>query len=125
MDQRLMESEISHIRRTKELLFSKPVEKGAVKKTNNCIEIVNLYPNPASHSFTVEFSACEKGLARIELFSSSGNCVFSKMMVVDTGTNIFNFQNTTNLNQKLLKPGMYILRISDGEQSGSQRIVIR
>jgi len=125
MDQKLLESEISHIRRTKELLFSRPVEKEAVKKTGNCVEIVNIYPNPASQSFSIEFTTCIDGFAQIDIYSASGNCVFSKQVNVDQGMNIFYFQNKTTLGQNSIKPGVYIVRITNDDHSDSQRVVIR
>nr|NQU91884.1 T9SS type A sorting domain-containing protein [Bacteroidota bacterium] len=124
MDQELSESEISHIIRTKELLFSNPKEKQNSIPENECLQIINIFPNPTTGFFTIEYSTCEEGTTRIDMFAPSGKNVLSRSVHDKAGQNIFYFDQS-GVNDKKLKPGVYIVNIANSSGSVSRKIIIQ
>jgi hypothetical protein len=71
-----------------------------------------LYPNPASDNVTVLYHA-EKGNATLEIYDMTGKMV---------GTEIISKESTV-VDLKKFSPGIYLLRISDGNSSGAARVL--
>ncbi len=72
----------------------------------------NIYPNPTADLLTV--SPLKPGAFEIQMFSSQGNLVYSKV----------NPNSETTINLTHLSKGLYILRISKGEEIGSLKVII-
>ena len=72
----------------------------------------NIYPNPTADLLTV--SPLKPGAFEIKVFSSQGNLVYSKV----------NPNSETTINLTHLSKGLYILRISKGEEIGSLKVII-
>ena len=107
IEKALFASEVSHIIRTKELLFISPEEKRAIIPGDACVKINSIYPNPASRSFTVEYATCDEGVTLVDLYSISGKKVLGKQHYDEPGTNIYRFNNTT-AGYKNLMPVVYL-----------------
>ncbi|OYT13924.1 MAG: hypothetical protein B6I19_02615 [Bacteroidetes bacterium 4572_114] len=124
IEETLLTSELSHIIRTKELLFSTAVEKQTITPEGGCVTINNIFPNPARRSFTVEYHSCEEGISLIDLYSASGKKVLGKQLYAQPGKNTFRF-NKSATGYKTLKPGVYIIKVTNNNQSDSQRLIVK
>jgi len=124
IDESLMANEVSHIIRTKELLFSKFKDENGISKKEGCVKIERVYPNPTSGSFTTEYTTCNEGITMIDLYSSSGIKVFSKQVNNQPGQNIYWVDNFKTVNN-ILKPGIYLLKVTNNNLFDSQRIIIK
>jgi len=117
VEESLLSSEYSHIIRTKELLFSQKKDKYLTFSEDQCPKTLSIYPNPAKGQFSVEFTSCKDGVCLIEIYTSSGKVIQSKMCGIKEGLN-------TLLYKEVLPPGIYLLRISDNGRSVTDRIII-
>lgn len=124
LDRRLTAGDFSHIVRTKELLFSRPKESWAPVAVDHCLRIERVYPNPARHSFNIDFYACSEGITSVDLYSVSGVKILSEIMQSNEGMNNFAF-DLPDGEKHNLKAGVYFVKISAGKHEAARRIVIR
>jgi hypothetical protein len=118
IEERLISSEISHVVRTKELLFSYPSEKRKSLLENQCLKILSIFPVPASESATIEFESCNEGTLMVDVFSAAGVKVFNNQINHGKGYNALKLKYC-------LPPGVYIMRLLNNESSVSKRIIIK
>lgn len=81
-------------------------------------EKVEIFPNPASDQFQVNFSSRENSYYSIHLFNMMGQMV--KQVNVETTPG----SNSAQINVSDLPQGTYILKMGEGENLVSERIVI-
>ncbi|MUU78929.1 S8 family serine peptidase [Winogradskyella endarachnes] len=79
-----------------------------------------IYPNPSNGAFTVNFSSTQNSIedVKINIYDTRGRMVFNK--VYSDNTSLFNA--TINLNE--VEGGMYIVNITKGNSTTSQKIII-
>jgi hypothetical protein len=123
LDQQLIADDFSHVVRTKELLFSVPKDVNAFDPGENCLNIINLYPNPAHYSFSIDFSACDNGSMLIELYSANGRKVLQKTLKYKSGINQFTFDIESGKNKKI-NSGLYIVKLSSGSSEKTEKILL-
>nr|HPR57062.1 T9SS type A sorting domain-containing protein [Bacteroidales bacterium] len=123
LDRQLIADNFSHVVRTKELLFSVPKDVNAFDPGKNCLNIINLHPNPAHHSFSIDFSACESGSMLIELYSVNGRKVYQKMLNHKSGINQFTFDIAAEEGKKI-NPGLYIVKLSSGSSETTEKVML-
>mgnify|MGYP006293224451 CR=1 FL=1 len=71
--------------------------------------VVNVYPNPFRHNFTVDVQTENNLLLNVQLFSLNGTEVFSNIIHVDEGI------NTLEITPDAVPRGVYIYRVIRGE----------
>ena len=76
------------------------------------------YPNPVQDRISVQYLNEEKGIVLIEFYDLTGKKVFKHAVQKPAGI------NKTNLNIRDLKNGVYLLKLSTGEQMDIKQIVI-
>jgi hypothetical protein len=79
---------------------------------------LNLYPVPASTAITFSFDAYAKGKAAITIINQLGQEVYNKQVGVSNGIN-FN-----NIDVSLLKAGVYILKVNNGKEIQTKKLII-
>lgn len=81
------------------------------------LEIINVYPNPFSSTFTVQYNVGVKGVMQMSLVSSNGQEVFRESVQAEAGNNTWRF------NQKNPLPvGTYILVITGNKSRVSKKL---
>jgi hypothetical protein len=73
-----------------------------------------IYPNPAQNSFTVSLNGLQMQNADLKIFDLAGRCVYKKE-IQNTKYEILN----TNFS-----PGIYFVKVSDGEREEVQKLII-
>jgi plastocyanin len=81
----------------------------------------NVYPNPASNFFTVEYSLNSAGSVSIKLTDITGREIAN---VFQDKQSAGHHQLTYSLSNAL-NPGLYLIEISYGEQNSVQKLVIQ
>jgi len=123
MDSQLIESEISHVKRTKELLFSTPEESNDLVRKMSCVTIQGVFPNPTRGSFTINYSTCKQGATVIELFTISGKRIWHRLVYDKTGIHNLTTTVETDMKENLI-PGVYLLKVKNNEQFDSEKVII-
>jgi len=91
-----------------------PISTTCESQTNS----LNVYPNPANSEFNVAITnANNQEMATISLFDLSGKLIQSKSVVVNSGTNLFNFDFSQ------LAQGSYIVRVLSTDNFKPVKIV--
>lgn len=75
----------------------------------------DVYPNPANYQLYVDFNG-SKDWIQLQLFNVVGQEMLNKKFVQ---------QNSIEVNTSTFTNGMYLLKISDGEKEGIQKVVIQ
>lgn len=78
---------------------------------------VHIYPNPASDILWIEFSQHPEHVVVVSLVNMNGRVVSEK--IISPGTS-----NAGSLTLDGLEPGMYIVKVSNGELNFRRRIMI-
>ena len=81
--------------------------------------ILNLYPNPARNSITVEYLTTENENTTLELFDITGKQVLTFYKQYSKGI------HQSRINTRNLKNGIYLLRFTTGGQTGVKHFVIK
>jgi len=81
--------------------------------------ILNLYPNPAQNSITVEYLTTENENTTLELFDITGKQVLTFHKQYSKGI------HQSRINTRNLKNGIYLLRFTTGGQTGVKHFVIK
>jgi Secretion system C-terminal sorting domain len=89
---------------------------------NNKAETVRsgmkVFPVPATNAVTISFDAFAKGNVDIVITNQLGQEVLRKQVNVDNGVNF----NTVDVSK--LKPGIYFVKVNNGRQVESQKLII-
>jgi hypothetical protein len=83
-------------------------------------EISKAWPNPFTTDFAIEFSSTASSEVKISLLDINGTLVFSDSFLSKEGTNTYSFEQLNDL-----KPGTYIIQISQGEKVMATSKVIK
>lgn len=73
---------------------------------------INIYPNPATNNFNIDFTQEVPGEVRVELFDTQGK------LVQTSNHNTSKGQNMITLDTRKLKAGMYFINIDDEKSYG-------
>jgi hypothetical protein len=98
--------------------FSRPAELPVTETTNINTNGMKLYPVPAHGSLTVSFNALKTGRSTIQVMNELGSIIKTTSVSTNIGA------NNSNLNLAGLKPGMYLLRITDGNTAETKKFII-
>ena len=90
---------------------------GSVDELLNTINM-EVYPNPATDMANISFSVKDAGVAKIEILNAVGQVIVSQ----DLGT--ISGQQNISMNTADLASGMYIVRISVGENITTRSLSI-
>ena len=97
-----------------------PVEKDDVIKSIDVTDgslFFRMYPNPAESEITIEMGRYTEALpVRVEIVNMMGNMVFSEEMPA---------QQQYRLDLSDRQPGMYVVRVIQGEKTAVERLIIR
>ena len=94
------------------LSYEIPGTTGTNKVT--AVTSLHIFPNPTNGSFTIMFpGVVKKGL--VEIYTVSGKRIFNEPA---------SFVSEKKMNIKSLSPGIYIVKLFDGEKYFSQKISI-
>ena len=94
----------------------------AVKKSNPMPPSFFLYqnfPNPFNPSTTIKFNIAEKGLVRLDIY----NLIGQKVAELIDG-NLSKGEHSINFNAANLSSGIYIYKLSQGEESTSRKLIL-
>lgn len=81
-------------------------------------ELLPNYPNPANDHTNIQFTTPSDGIFRIELFDILGKSAYGESMNAKRGL------NTKRLDITGLTPGVYILSVSNGSRTLTQKLVV-
>ncbi|MDQ6762633.1 MAG: T9SS type A sorting domain-containing protein, partial [Bacteroidota bacterium] len=98
--------------------FSPDLSAPALKNATTIRQGLKVYPVPASSSLTVSFDAYKRGTADIIITNRLGQQILHKNVGVDDGINI------TNLDVSKITPGMYFLKVINGEDVQMKKLMI-
>ncbi len=79
---------------------------------------VKLFPNPTSGSTTIEVTATESGNVNLSIFDVSGKILQTQSLNISKATQRF------EINLENLDSGLYFVRLVDGNQSVTKRLII-
>jgi hypothetical protein len=79
------------------------------------INSFNIYPNPTHNTFTISLNQWTVDNVQLTVFDISGRCVYEKQ--------IRNFAQSEIRNN--FSPGIYFVKVSDGERSTTQKLIIQ
>lgn len=85
--------------------------------TENSLQNFALYPNPNNGSFTVSFNSNSTNKISVDVFDIRGRNVFSNEY---QNNGIFN----ENIQMSTIQSGIYLVKVQDGEQQLTKKIVI-
>ena len=86
---------------------------------NNNIDNLNIYPNPNSGLFTLEFESNYNQDIFIKLFDEVGKNIYNQDI------NNFKGKYVKTINVQGLKPGVYYIQLAAENKILSQKIVIK
>ena len=91
-----------------------------MEQTNDDAAVV-LYPNPSEGQFTVQLSGGHAAEMRIEVMDALGRVIYTDLSQTEEG-----IPSTRQISlPSSVASGMYMVRIQDGEQTYSQRLVVQ
>ncbi len=79
----------------------------------------SVFPNPVSGQFSITFSVEEAGEVTIEIFDARGNSVRKIVQATSAG------EHTLEIPAQDLAPGVYIVKITNGQSVETHRITLR
>ena len=91
------------------------------KIVSNIIEFVNAKPNPFDNVSFLEFYTSDISPVEIEIYSLTGNLVFSKILTPTLGTN----QVEISSNQLGNLTGMYIIKVCSRNESHALKLILK
>lgn len=80
---------------------------------------LRIAPNPASTNVVVSMPELVKGTVTIEIFTVLGSKISSTVYLVDAGS------NAINLNIAQLPDGMYLVRVSQNDNTSVKRLKVQ
>lgn len=78
-----------------------------IKTIRNTNSTISVFPNPFSDSFIARFESVVEQEANISIFSVDGILVFSENIIVESGNNVYKYEN-----QDGLKEGTYLIMVN-------------
>ena len=81
------------------------------------LDSFSVFPNPNSGEFTVKLNTKSNNNINISVYDIRGRQIFDNIY-----TNNSNFNEVINLNN--VQSGLYILKVSDGDRSGTKKIIV-
>jgi hypothetical protein len=90
------------------------------KPTNDValLEQLTLFPNPAKDEVNVRFVATQSGAYDVSLYDATGKTILTQKAQFSEG------ENTASLDVMSLPRGLYVLKVSNGEELFSQKVII-
>jgi acylphosphatase len=93
--------------------------KGINNSTDGEIEIISVFPNPFSNSFTAEIKSKSAGAIEIQIIDMNGKLINKEQIETGETKTVYNFQDERNI-----IPGIYFVRVmKDGEYSRAFKII--
>jgi len=89
----------------------------ALSVNENTLNNFALYPNPNNGTFTINFDADDSSPVEVQVYDFSGRAIYSKRYA-----NQSLFNETLNLNA--IQSAIYLLKVKNGNQSVTKKIVI-
>ena len=83
------------------------------------LEQASVYPNPFNNEFSLKFSTAQSGRVNVRMFDILGNEIYNVAHDLSKPSREINI--TPNA-EKIAGKGIYILRVSIGEQTYSYRV---
>ena len=90
-------------------------------KINNdviLLEQLSLFPNPARDEVNVRFVATKAGAYDVHLYDATGKALLTQKAQFNEG------ENTTSFDVLPLPRGLYIVKVSNGEELFSQKVIV-
>jgi Bacterial Ig domain/Secretion system C-terminal sorting domain/Bacterial pre-peptidase C-terminal domain len=90
------------------------------KPTNDVVllEQLSLFPNPATNEVNVQFVGTQSGDYNVSLFNATGKTILAQKVTFNEGNNNASFDVST------LPRGLYVVKVSNGAESFSQKVII-
>ena len=89
-----------------------------VSTINSFIGELYVFPNPARGNFEVQFVGTKPSIARIEIFNSIDQVVYSREINITAG------ENKVEIYGSRMSAGIYLLKINDGHNVRMKNVVI-
>ncbi len=90
-----------------------------ISEQNAVISKINLYPNPVTHYFTIEFIAQNRETTTMELISFDGNVIWQSGTTIQKGYNKF------TVDHLMVPAGLYLLRLKTTVGDLGKKIMVR
>jgi hypothetical protein len=90
------------------------------KPTNDValLEQLTLFPNPAKDEVNVRFVATQSGAYDVSLYDATGKTILTQKAQFNEG------ENTASFDVVSLPRGLYVVKVSNGEELFSQKVII-
>jgi hypothetical protein len=85
---------------------------------NNLGRTLRVFPNPSNGEFTIGFDSRSSNDVKIDVYDLSGRAVYNETFINAASQ----FRQSVNLGN--MQPGIYVVRISEGDNMTSHKIVI-
>jgi serine protease AprX len=82
------------------------------------MEQLSLFPNPARNEVNARFIAIKSGVYDVVLCDVSGKALLTQKAPFNEGV------NTVSFDVKTLPRGLYLVKVSDGQQSLVQKVIL-
>lgn len=106
---------------TQYTFYSIPAKQLPIKAENSlALSKFNLYPNPNSGVFNLEFATQDKGKAQVAVMDASGKLVHTEEITIGE-----NGAFTQQINLEKMGKGTYFVRIKIGEKWQTKQIVVQ
>jgi Secretion system C-terminal sorting domain len=86
--------------------------------TEETLNSVNIYPNPANSMVNLEFNSTQEGQTQIRFIDQMGRVAQTYYQTTTTGT------NQMNLDIQSIPAGVYFVQMISNEQTITKRLVI-
>jgi Secretion system C-terminal sorting domain len=90
----------------------------STEKEDNNQYVIQVYPNPATQSFTLSFNAEERGDYKMELSNTLGQVMYSQTVADHQGI------YTKQINAEQYSKGVYLMKVSSKAGAKVQKVVI-
>ena len=101
--------------------FETGTDEGTIETRPLAFSLEDPYPNPASGSLRIPFTLREEGEIGLEVFDAVGRRVLEQSSRVTYRTELL---NDVRLDVSSLPPGVYVVRLTAGEDRATRRIVV-
>jgi pantothenate kinase len=82
------------------------------------LEQLSLFPNPAESEVNVRFIATKSGTYDVALYDATGKAILNQKAQFNEG------ENTASFDVVSLPRGLYVVKVSNGEELFSQKVII-